>query len=74
MLAGVYALLNFIIAGYGFMSSGGDPGKIANAWAKIWQTALGLMLAVGGFVLGSILGYLLYNDPGAFFRIVVYGP
>ncbi|HKC04994.1 MAG TPA: hypothetical protein VKC54_03920, partial [Patescibacteria group bacterium] len=40
--AGIYALFNFVLAGYDFMSAGDDAKKISGAWSKIWQTALGL--------------------------------
>lgn len=61
--AGVYALINFIFAGYGFMSAGDDPKKIAGAWAKIWQTALGLLVAAGAFVLAAVFGQLIFGNP-----------
>jgi hypothetical protein len=61
--AGIYALFNFILAGYAFMSAGDDPKKVTGAWAKIWQTALGLAVAAGAFVLAAIFGQLIFNDP-----------
>lgn len=60
--AGIYALFNFVIAGYSFMSAGGDPKKVADAWAKIWQTVLGLLFAAGAFVLAAIFGQLIFGD------------
>ena len=54
--AGIYALLNFVLAGYAFLSAGDDPKKVAGAWAKIWQTALGLAIAAGSFILAAIFG------------------
>lgn len=60
--AGVYALFNFILAGYAFMSAGDDPKKVAGAWAKIWQTALGLAIAAGAFVLAAIFGQLIFGN------------
>lgn len=63
VIAGVYAVLNLVIAGYGFMSAGDDPKKIADAWAKIWQTLLGLVFAAGAFVLAAIFGQLIFGDP-----------
>lgn len=59
--AGVYALFNLIIAGYNFMSAGDDQKKIAGAWAKIWQTLLGLAVAAGSFVLAAIFGQLIFG-------------
>lgn len=60
--AGIYALFNFILAGYGFLSAGDDPKKVAGAWAKIWQTALGLLVAAGAFVLAAIFGELIFGQ------------
>lgn len=60
--AGVYALFNFILAGYGFLSAGDDPKKVAGAWAKIWQTALGLLVAAGSIILAAIFGRLIFGD------------
>jgi len=66
--AGLYALFNLILAGYAFMSAGDDPKKVAGAWAKIWQTILGLLFAAGAFVLAAIFGYLIFKDAGALLR------
>jgi hypothetical protein len=60
--AGVYALFNFILAGYAFISAGDDPKKVGGAWAKIWQTALGLAVAAGAFVLAAIFGQLIFGN------------
>jgi len=59
--AGIYALINFILAGYAFLSAGEDPKKITGAWAKIWQTALGLLVVAGAFVLAAIFGQLIFG-------------
>lgn len=62
--AGIYALINLILAGYSFLGAGDDPKKIEGAWAKIWQTLLGLAFAAGAFILAAIFGQLLFNDWG----------
>lgn len=61
--AGVYALFNLILAGYDFMSAGDDSKKVAGAWAKIYQTLMGLAFAAGAFVLAAIFGQLIFGDP-----------
>jgi hypothetical protein len=60
--AAVYALFSLILAGYAFLSAGEDPKKMAGAWAKIWQTGLGLLVAAGSFVLAAIFGKLIFGD------------
>jgi len=62
VIAGVYAVINLVIAGYGFMSAGDDPKKVQAAWSKIWQTLMGLAIAAGAFVLAAIFGQLIFGE------------
>lgn len=71
---GIYALLNFIIAGYLFMNAAGDPKKVELAWAKIWQSMVGLLLIVGSFVLAALLGQILFGSTRAILEPKIYGP
>lgn len=71
---GVYALFNFLLAGYAFLGAGGDPKKIEMAWAKIWQSILGVAIGAGAFVLVAILGILLFGNPYIFLRPEIYTP
>jgi hypothetical protein len=59
---GIYALFNLVLAGYAFMSAGDDPKKMEGAWAKIWQTAIGLLFMAGAFVLAAIFGQLIFGS------------
>lgn len=59
--AAIYALFNLILAGYAFMSAGDDAKAVAGAWAKIYQTLIGLAFAAGAFVLAAIFGQLLFG-------------
>jgi len=72
--AGIYALLNFILAGYAFMSAGGDPKKIDAAWAKIWQSMVGLLIIAISFALAALIGQLLFHSPTAILNPKIYGP
>lgn len=72
--AGIYALFNLVLAGYAFMSSGDDPQKKAAAWAKIWQTMMGLAFAAGAFVLAAIFGKIIFDDAGALLNLKIFGP
>lgn len=72
--AGIYALFNLVLAGYAFMSAGDDPKQMAGAWAKIWQTLLGLAFAAGAFVLAAIFGQIIFGDYNAILQIKFFTP
>jgi len=71
---GVYALFNFITAGYAFISAGSDPQKVVGAWQKIWQTMIGLIFIFGAFLLGAIVGLLFFDDATALLQPVIPTP
>lgn len=58
----IYALFNLLLAGYAFMSAGDDSKAVAGAWAKIWQTMLGLAVTAGAFVLAAIFSQIIFGD------------
>lgn len=74
--AGLYAFINLIIAGYGFMGAAGDVKKVQQSWEKIWQSLLGLALVAGSFVLAAIFGKLIFGDYSAILKPTqfIYGP
>ena len=73
-VGGLWAFFNLIMAGYGFLGASDDPKKMEAAWAKIWQSLMGLLFIVGSFVLGAIFGYIIFGDARAIFEPTVYGP
>lgn len=72
--AGIYALVNLIIAGFQYMTAGGDAKILTAAWNRIWQTLLGLIIIVGSFALAALFGYLIFGDAGYILNPVIYGP
>lgn len=72
--AGLFALIQFIGAGFQYMTAGGDPKAVANAWAKIWQLILGLVLMAAAFTLAALFGYFIFGDPMAILSPKIYGP
>lgn len=74
IIAGLYALLNLIIAGYQFISAGGDPKQIESAWARIWQSLVGLLIVAGSFVLAAVFGQIIFGDPMAILQPKITGP
>ena len=74
VVAGLFALVNLVLAGFQFMSAGGDSKAIEKAWGKIWQSFLGLIIVVGSFALTALFGYLIFGDAGYIFNPKIYGP
>lgn len=72
--AGIFAFVNLIIAGFQFMSAGGDAKALGQAWDRIWGSLLGLILVVGSFALAALFGYVLFGDAGFILNPKIYGP
>ena len=44
--AGLWVFINIIIAGFMFINAGGNAETITKAWARIWQSIVGLVIMV----------------------------
>lgn len=56
VVAGIFFVVQIILAGYGYLSANGDPKKTEVAWAKIWQSILGLAIVAGAFTIAGVVG------------------
>lgn len=74
VVAGLFVFFNIILAGFEFLAAGGDAKKVEAAWAKIYNSLLGLLIVGGSFVLAAIFGWLLFKDPTAILSPKIYGP
>lgn len=74
VIAGIYAIIQLILAGYGYISAGGDPKRIQDASSKIWQSILGLVIAAGAFVIAAVIGRILFGDPNALLQLQIFTP
>jgi len=61
-IAAIYSMINFIIAGYLYLSSYGDKQKIIAAGNKILQTLIGLIVIAVAYLIAGLVGYLLFKD------------
>ena len=62
-VAGIFVIVNFITAGYLYLSSNGVSQKIADAGNKILQSAIGIGIVAVAYVIAAIVGKVLFNDP-----------
>lgn len=61
-VAGIFFVVQIILAGYGYLSASGDPKKAEAAFAKIWQSFIGLLIVSAAFVLAAFIGKILGID------------
>lgn len=74
MFAGIYTVINVLLAGYSYISAAGDPKRISDATSKIWHSVLGFIIAAGAFVLAGLIGELLYGDSNALLQLRYFSP
>ena len=61
VIAGLYALWQFITGGLGYITSGGDKGKVQAATQQILMSIMGLAIIGASFILASVVGRLLFG-------------
>ena len=59
VIGAIYMVIQIILAGFDFISASGDEKKFAAAWAKIWQSLVGLAIIASAFVIAAIVGRIL---------------
>ncbi|HUV46884.1 MAG TPA: hypothetical protein VMW29_02000 [Candidatus Bathyarchaeia archaeon] len=74
VVAGLWALVNLLLAGIGFISSAGDSEKVSQASSKIWQTLMGLVVIAMAYTLAAIIGWIFFGNAGMIINPKVYGP
>lgn len=60
--AGIFFIIKIIMAGYSYLTADGDPKKTSQAFAIIWQSAIGFAIVASAFVLASVIGGLFGID------------
>ena len=66
--AGLFAFLNLLAAGFGFMNAGGDAKAVSAAWNKIQQTFIGIIVIVSSFLLAAIIGRIFFDSATYFLQ------
>lgn len=71
VIGGIFLIFQIIMAGFAYISASGDPKKTEAAWAKIWQSILGLLIIASAFIIAGVVerltGLSIINP-------VIYGP
>lgn len=62
IMAGLWFFITFILAGYAWISAGGDTEKTTAAWAKMYNAIIGLIIVVAAWVIVGLIGKLIGVD------------
>lgn len=62
IIAGIWVFINFILAGWIYITSAGDKGAGAKVSEKMTMSIMGLMIIVGAYTIAALLGLIIFGD------------
>ncbi len=62
VLAGLWALWQFLTGGFAYISSSGDKAKVQQAMQQIMMAITGLAIIGASFILAAVIGRLLFGS------------
>lgn len=72
--AGIYFIVNFLLAALSWTTAGGDSGKVTAARDKMIQSTIGIIVVVGGYaivgLIGSVVGLDILNPAATLDAII----
>jgi len=74
IIAGIWMLLNFVLAGLQFISAQGNDEQVKNAWNKIFNSMIGMVIIIVAYALTALLSYLMFGDPAFILNPKLTGP
>ena len=63
VVAGIWTMLNFIMAGWIYISSAGDSSAGEKVSTKMTNSVIGLAIVALAYTLAGLVGYLIFDDP-----------
>lgn len=64
-LAGLVAVVFFVVGGFSYITSSGNPEHLDRAKKTLLYSAIGLSITIGAFVIGNIITTLATNAFGS---------
>jgi len=74
VIAGLWVLLNFILAGFEYISSQGDSGAHAKVREKITNSVIGLVIIAVAYTLVAVIGLVLFGSASYFLNPTLISP
>ncbi len=74
VLAGIWTLLNVILAGWGFITSSGNAQAHTKSRDQIVMSILGLILIVSVYTIAGVVGLIFFGDASFILNPTIMGP
>ena len=74
IVAGVLVFLNFIFAGYTYITAAGDSGAVNKVGEQIKMSVIGLVLIVLAYTITAVISLIIFGDPGYILNPKITGP
>lgn len=74
IVAGVWILFNFILAGYDYVTSSGDTGAHKRVVDRITMSVIGLVIIVLAYTITAVISALFFGDAGFILNPQICGP
>ena len=74
VIAGLWVLLNFILAGYEYITSQGDTGAHAKVRQKLTNSVMGLVIIAISYTVIAVLGLILFGSASYFLNPQIVRP
>ncbi len=63
IVAGILVMINFVAAGFSYVTSAGNSGNMAKINEKLMWSLIGILMIVASYTLAAIFGLVFYGDP-----------
>src|SRR3989338_1152982 len=70
VIGGLVTIFNVLIAGFTYISASGDPKKVEEAWTKIWQSLLGLVIMASFVIFAGLINKIVFGGTTTPFNIL----
>ena len=64
VVAGIWVMVNFILAGWTYITSSGDAKAHGDASNKMTYSLIGIAIIVGAYALAAVIGLVIFGDAG----------
>lgn len=62
VIAGIAVMVNFIAAGYQYLTAEGNAQKLTAAGSKMLNSLIGIIIIAAGYLISAVIGQVFFKD------------